>query len=121
MKYEISLSDDGNYLEIRLFQFITGDLEREFAERAIRDANKHKVSRFLVDVRGTPNIASFVDQYFFGHREMAQFGLDKSSRIAILTGDDDHTHHFIETVLVNAGYRCRSFRSRDAAVDWLEG
>jgi hypothetical protein len=119
MKYKMSLSKNGTFLEIRVLEAVTGNLEREFAERAIKDAKQKKMSNFLVDVRGIPNKASSVEQYFFGHKEVNQLGLDRGSRIAILANEDDKSHNFIETVFVNAGYRCRIFQDEDSAVKWL--
>jgi len=120
MKYKISLSEDGTYVKIRVFEVITENLEREFAEKAIQDARQNDIKRFLVDVRGTSNVASSVEQYLFGYKAMNQFGLERGSKIAILAGENDNSHNFIETVLVNAGYRCRIFQDEETAVQWLK-
>ena len=120
MKYNISLSDDGTYMRIRVLEAITGEMEKEFAQRAIQDAKHHKIKRFLVDVRGTPNIASSTEHYYFVHENMNHFGLEKDSRIAVLADPDDKSHDFIETVFVNAGYRCCIFPDEGAALKWLE-
>ena len=75
MKYEISVSEDGTYVRIRVMKAITGDMQREFAEKAIQNAKQRKIREFLVDVRGTPNIASSFEVYSFGHESMKQLYL----------------------------------------------
>jgi hypothetical protein len=119
MKYKISLSEDGTYVRIRFFEAITGEMEKKVAENAIKDAKQREINKFLVDVRGPPNIASSLEQYFFGYKDMNQFGLDRGSRIAVLADANDKSHDFIETVFVNAGYVCRIFPDEDAAFKWL--
>ena len=119
MKYKVSFSENGKYVRIRALEAITGEIEKRFAEIAITEARKRKVREFLVDVRGTPNIASSLEQYLFGYEDMDRFGLDRGSRIAVLADANDKSHDFIETVLVNAGYHCCLFTDDDAASDWL--
>jgi hypothetical protein len=119
MNYKISLSEDETYIRIRVLEAITGEMEREFAERAIKDAKQWSTKLFLVDVRGTPNISGSLEKYLLGYKDMHQFGLDRSSKIAILADKIDKSHDFIETVFVNAGYLCRIFSNEDDALKWL--
>lgn len=120
MKYKISLSEDGTYVIIRVLEAITGEMEREFAREAIKDAEQRDIRAFLVDARGTPNVASSLQQYLLGYEDMIQFGLDRSSRIAVLVDAGDSSHDFIETVFLNAGYQCRLFLDKDSALKWLK-
>jgi hypothetical protein len=120
MKYAISLSEDGKHIRIRVFEAITGDMEREFAANAIEEARRHGLRKFLVDVRGTSNVAATLEQFTLGHKDMDEFALDRSSRIAILADAADRSHDFIETVFLNAGFDCRLFSTEDAALKWLE-
>ena len=62
MKYEISLSKDKKYIRIRAFETIDGDMEKQLSEKAIIEGKKHSVWRFLVDARGTRNIATTYEQ-----------------------------------------------------------
>lgn len=120
MTYEISLSEDGTYIRLHIFDAVNGEMERKLAENVIKEAKLHKINKFLIDVRGTPNIASVAEQYRFGYEDMNRFGLERDSRIAILADTDDTSHNFIETVFVNAGYICRIFADEDAALKWFE-
>ena len=120
MNYEISLSEDGTYIRLRIFEAVNGEMERKLAENVIKEAKQHKINNYLIDVRGTPNIANVVEQYRFGYEDMKRFGLDLDSSIAILADANDTSHNFIETVFVNAGYNCRIFADEGAALKWFE-
>jgi hypothetical protein len=119
MSYKISLSEDGTHILVRVLEDINGLLEKAFAQDAIVKAKQHGLTNFLVDVRGTRNTAGFIDHYQLGYHVMNEFGLDKTSKIAILADPDDQSHDFIETVFTNAGYRCRVFSDKDTALKWL--
>ena len=119
MKYKISVSEDGTYISIRVLETITGEIEKEFAKFAIKEAKQRKIRKFLVDVRGTRNIANSSEQYLLGYEDMKQFDLDKHSRIAVLVDENDNSHNFIETIMFNAGYLCSIFIDEDAALEWL--
>ena len=120
MKYDIQISEDGTYVRIRVYETITGEMEIEFAGKAIKEARKLKINKFLVDVRGTTNVANTFEQYGFGYVEMALLGLEKTSRIAIIADEGDTSHNFIETVLRNAGYDCLIFSDKQTALNWFE-
>ncbi len=119
MKYDITLSEDSKFIRIRVFEAINGEMEKEFAGKAISEAKQRNINQFLVDVRGAPNVASSFQQYLFGYENMDELGLDRNSKIAVLTDEGDRTHDFIETVFMNAGYSCRLFRKEKAALEWL--
>ena len=120
MKYKISLSEDGTYIRIRVFEAITGDMEREFAEKAIKKAKQHKIYKYLVDVRQAPNVSSISEQYQFGRKDMDRISLDRFSKLAVLAEVEDKSHNFIETVFQNAGYICRLFVNEGSALKWLK-
>ncbi len=119
MKYEISLSEDNTFIRIRVFETINGEIEREFAGKAITEAKQRNIRQFLVDVRGTTNVASSFQHYLFGYEDMEKLGLALNSKIAVLADESDRTHDFIETIFINAGHRCRLFRVEKVALEWL--
>lgn len=120
MKFKISFSKDKAYVRIHVFNAFNGKTEREFAENAIKDAKQHKITKFLVDVRGAPNVANSLEQYLLAYVDVDQFGLNRDSRIAILADENDESHNLLETVFVNAGYHCCIFLNEDDALIWLE-
>jgi len=119
MQYKIAFSADEGFVRITVYDLITADLERGFAKEAIAAAKQNGVLRYLVDVREVPNVASPLDQYSFAYEDMVRLGLDRSSRIAVLVGQDDHSHDFIETVFRNARHTCQLFADEDDARHWL--
>ena len=119
MRYNIILSDDGTYLRVQALETITGKLAREFAKKAIEEAKKQNIKRFLVDVQGIKNVSGTEEKYDFGYEDMDLFGLDKLSKIAILASSGDQSHNFIATSLSNAGYRCSLFADEALAMKWL--
>lgn len=121
MSFEISISDDGSYIRVKVFENINGALEKDFAEKAIKEAKIRSINRFLVDVRGTKNIATTVDQYLFGHEDLRSFALDSFSSIVILVDEGDESHNFIETVLKNAGFMTYLTTDEGEALKWLIG
>ena len=119
MKYEISLSEDNTFIRIQVFEVIDGNMEKEFAGEAIAEAKKRNIWQFLVDVRGVKNVASPFQHFSFGYDDMKELGLNKNSKIAILSDEGDRTHDFILTIFTNAGYNCRLFREEKMAMRWL--
>ena len=94
--------------------------ERLGAEAA-QKGREENISAFLYDLRGSSNVESISANYRYVREDMKGQGLDRSSRVAMLTRPDDTSHDFIETLLVNTGYNVRIFRDEEAAVAWLEG
>ena len=119
MDYDLTVSDDGTYLEIRVFRPITGEMARRFAGDAIKEGHKRDIRRFLVDARGNRNVSSVIEQYRLGNEDMAQFELHRLSKIAVVVDEGDTSHDFVETVFRNAGYACSMFSDKFAALGWL--
>lgn len=121
MDYEISTPADTNYVYIRVYHTITSDLERSFADEAIKTAKASQRMHYYCDVTGVKNVTDPSDMYKLAYEDLAAMGLDRRSRIAILVSPDDHSHDFIETVFVNAGYLCLLFHEEEHALAWLRG
>lgn len=119
MDYEIEHSEEDGCVQIRVYKSITADLERSFAKEAIATARQNGVLNYIADVRGAPNVAGILDQYRLAYEDMVRFGLDRSSRIAVLVSKGDHSHDFIDIVFYNAGYRCQLFTDEGEARRWL--
>jgi hypothetical protein len=120
MDYEITTPPGKNYVHIKVYETITPDLERSFASEAIKQAKAHNRMHYFTDVTGVRNVSDPADMYKLAYQELAAMGMDRRSKIAILVSADDHSHDFIETVFVNAGYLCLLFHDPDHALAWLE-
>ncbi|MDG5470057.1 STAS/SEC14 domain-containing protein [Deltaproteobacteria bacterium IMCC39524] len=119
MKYEIKVIKDKAYVWIQVYENITVDIYKDFAEKSIQIAKEHRINKYLVDVREARLFSSALDQYRFGYEDMENYSLGKISRIAVLVKESDNSHDFIETIFINAGYSCRLFIDADAAIKWL--
>jgi len=120
MDYKISHTKTDGFVRIKIYKTITADLERSFAKEAIEIARRNDLLNYYADVRGVPNVATTVEQYNLAYQEMAQFGLDYNSKIAVVHEQEDRSHDFIETVFLNAGYSCKLFIDESEAYDWLK-
>lgn len=120
MSYEIRMSENGRYIICRVTQSITVELAREFTIALDQLSRSQRIKRFLVDVRGAPNVASVFQNFDFANKDMADLGLQRDVRSAILVGANDHSHDFVETVTQNAGYGVLVFDDEAAAIAWLE-
>ena len=120
MKYEISISKSETYVKVKVNETISAEMARDFAEEAIKKANQHNIKKFLIDVRGTRNVAGHLENYLFAYENVNRFGLDRNSRIGVIVSPGDKSHDFVETVLMNAGYNCCLFLEEYSAIEWLE-
>lgn len=120
MEFTLSISEKQNCVIVQVHQSITQDMVQRFAKEAIELANRHGLRQTLVDVRGVANLASAIANYKFAYQDVKRFGLGRDMRIAILADPDDSSHAFVETLFRNAGYECRLFVEKDAALAWLD-
>ena len=119
MDYQIDIEKKKGFVRVKVYDSITAGLERSFAKEVIETARRNDLLNYYVDVRGAPNIAAILDQYKLAYVDMKNFGLDRKSKIAVVHLQDDHSHDFIETVFINAGYNCKLFTNEDEAYGWL--
>lgn len=119
MPYVIALSEDERYLRVRIDAPVTRALASTIGRDLKAAGTAHGVSRFLYDVRDAPNIESVFGNYGFAYQNMSEVEASRVARHAILVRADDRSHDFVETLLRNAGYDARLFRSEEEAVAWL--
>ena len=120
MNYTLGISKNGRYLICRVNSLVTLEVAREFTMALDQLSRDRRVKRFLVDVRGAPNVANPFQNYGFANKDMAGLDLQRDVRSAILVDPADHSHDFVETVTQNAGYGVRKFTDEGAAIAWLE-
>ena len=119
MSYSVTLSEDGQYIICRITGAVTAELARESSKELNRMCLEHNIKRVLTDVRDVPNTLNISQNYEYAYKDMAQLGLQRDVRAAILAAPGDKTHDFVETVAQNAGYGVRVFHAEDAALAWL--
>lgn len=120
MDYEVSVSNNHNYVIIDVRIPMTVDLSRRCRIDAHDLARKNNINRFLFDLRGAPNTETVVRNCEFAYGDMQKYGFSRRFRTASLTDSGDRSHDFMETLLLNAGYPAKLFTNEEAAVDWLD-
>lgn len=120
MSYQLEMAENGRYLICRVARPVTTNLAMQFSMAMDQVSRAHNVKRFLVDVRGAPNVATVFQNYEYANKGMTSLDLQRDVRSAILVDSGDHSHDFVETVTQNAGYVVRVFDDEAAAIAWLE-
>lgn len=119
--YEISLLDDGAIVACRVLRPVTVELAAAFSQAMEAASEASGAERFLTDVRGAPNMSRPAENYNYAHADMAELGLRRAVRAAVLADPEDQSHDFVETVSQNAGYDVRVFHDPTEALTWLRG
>lgn len=120
MKYQVSISKEGDYIKVEVLQPMTSELGRQSGIDAARLGNERIIKNFLFDVRKAPNVQSIVHDYYFVYEEMDALGFKSGSRSALLVSPNDKSHDFIETAFRNAGFNVRIFTDESSAISWLK-
>ena len=121
LKYTITPSEDGKYIILKF----KGQINRKDAIKPNFEAKALgktlDIRQFLVDVTEAKNTDSILENYEFAYTDMTEIikKIEKDERAAILVSPGDHSHDFIETVLMNAGLKVKMFTDPDLAKSFL--
>lgn len=96
------------------------ELAVELTRTAVDHAGDAEVRGYLVDMRGTRNVASEISDYELAYAGFEALGLPRYARVALLVDDGDRSRDLFETLASNAGYGLRVFREEAAARQWLQ-
>ena len=121
MDYEISLSEDKTYINVRIFVPSTLELRREYLQKMTKLAIQAGTNCFLVDVRQSPSSTNIIEDYQTAYELAHAAGLKYGTRIAALVSAGDASRQFVETAATNAGYSVAQFSNESKAVEWLSG
>jgi len=121
MKYKVSISDNNNFLYIRVNEPVTEYLLEVFLSETAEKSSELGINKFLFDLRHAPNRAGLGTHYQYVCNRSRQLGFKPFSRHALLIQPaDKYTYDFVETVLNNAGYQSKIFEEEELAIKWLE-
>ena len=81
---------------------------------------QHSCNLILYDLRDTKIVDGILATYDTGD-QATRLGFDYRFKAAILYSQDKEKHAFVETVMVNRGYRVRAFTDESEAIGWLTG
>ncbi len=119
MDYDVSVSENGNYIIIKVNVPMTNALGVRCGTDAKALGDQRGIERFLFDSRGAPNIESVTANYQFAYEDIGNFEFPRLARSALLVDPDDHSLDFMETVFLNAGYNVKLFSDEKEAIGWL--
>ena len=121
MKFEISISKRKTYLNIRVKEAVTPDLLKELIEKTGNNSNKSGINEFLFDLRQAPNQTSTIVLYDLLYDKSRELGFKPGSKHALLVSlENEDDYHFVETILLNAGYQSKIFTDEKDAREWVE-
>ena len=110
----------GKYFRINAKVDVTTEIARSWLSELANYSRESGVHNYFFDVRNVKNISNVTDNYNFAHHDVSSLNIEKTGRHAILVSPDDHSHDFIETSMLNAGYNVKIFHDEDQAINWLE-
>ncbi len=121
MLVSLNTSPDGKYIAMKVKGKINGVMMLEYIRKAHELGDKKGISRYLLDMTEARNTDSVANNYQFAYMKVRKLErIHQFPTVAALVSPDDHSHDFVETVLVNAGSNLKIFRDHEAAVRWLD-
>jgi hypothetical protein len=120
LDYSIKISDSGKFLRVVAETDITVEISRNWISELVELSKHIGVINYLFDARTRKNISNITDNYNFSYKDINQLNFDRGCRAAMLVDPEDHSHDFIETTMINAGYNSKIFFDESEAVKWLE-
>ena len=121
MNYDISVSDRKAYIHVRVNEPVTLQLLKGFMRETAEKANEYGIDNFLFDLRQAPNRTSAFAYHEFAYNQSKRLGYKpRSKHVLLISLEDMVDYHFVETILINAGYQGKIFTDESAAIEWLE-
>ena len=118
--YNITFCKERKSVFLQVSNAVTLQLAVSFTTDLSALVKKLNFSRIVIDIRNSKSISSASDKYSYAHEKAELCGLSQSWKIALIKEIDDSSPDFLETVMINAGYKFKIFTNQDAALSWLE-
>lgn len=120
-KYKITPSTDQTYIVLKVVGKIVGQEMMKHIVKAHALGSEMNVNCYLVDATEARNVDSSLNNFNFAHSEMKHIeGINKQAKIVTLVSKEDHSHDFVEKVLIKAGYNFKIFTDPDLAMAHLK-
>ena len=120
MSYTIKPSEDRQYIVLKHWGEINGELAMKRILETRRLGAKLGITRHFVDLTEAMNVDSVTKTYKYAYKDMkTPPGINQNVRVAMLVNPEDHSHDFVETVLRNSGQNVTLFRDRELAIQHL--
>ena len=120
LRHRIEVSDNHKYIIIYLEGEINRNTAMPYTIEAHKLGKKTGIQKYLLDASNARNTDTVGNNYDFAYKDLKEEPMiERSAMIALLVAPDDHSHDFIETLMINSGGNVRLFRSRDEALKFL--
>jgi hypothetical protein len=121
MTYDISVSESGAYIVVKMEGRIENQTSIRITTEAQEMGRQLGINRFLIDLTNSTNTGTPMDNYNYAYNDLKHApGFDKTSIAAMVVAKEDHSHDFVETVLINTGVIIKLFREKNEAIDYLK-
>ena len=118
--YRITVDGNRRIITIHYLVPMTTAIALESGPELMRVANENNIRKFLFDMRESTNIQSVAHNYFFANKDIQTFSFPRNSISAFLVHPSDHSHDFVTTAFMNAGYQVAKFVNEEEALQWLD-
>jgi hypothetical protein len=115
---------DLRVIEVRLHGRVTAEDINQATFRIVDAWRASGINRFLVDAADVGSAPPLADILRLPAEEYDRLGLDRQSRIAVISPRDQEARvsaQFYETASANRGWNVKLHRERREAEDWLLG
>jgi hypothetical protein len=120
MEYKINISDNERYIIVKVNGEMDPKIAIQYTEESHEIGRNKGIDKYLVDLTEARNTMRVFDNYEFAHEKVAPNpGINKQAKVAFLVSATDHSHDFIETVMINSGMQVKLFRRMDLAMHYL--
>ncbi len=121
MNYNISVSVPKTYIRIQVNEPVTKESLQGFIGEAAEKSKECGIDNFLFDLRCASNQTGMIHHYEFVYDLSKQLGFKPLSKHALLVSQKGMLdYNFVETILINAGYKGKLFTDESAAIEWLD-
>ena len=121
MEHTIEYAEDGTLCVVR----VVGEHRRPKDSSALRKIAfetflQKDIRRFLFDLRDAHVVGGVADTFEAGTEPLMEGLQTVYFKVALVYAEPGVEERFLETVMVNRGYRIRIFSDEDKALAWLK-
>ncbi|MCC5868958.1 MAG: hypothetical protein JJU27_10625 [Gammaproteobacteria bacterium] len=120
MDYTLDLDESAGIVLVSVLCDTTEALAAAISTSAIALAQGKSIRGYLLDMRGTRDVAPVFADYDLAYNGLAAAGFDARHWLAMLLDENDDSRSFFETLASNAGIRLGIFRDEAQARAWLQ-
>lgn len=120
MDYTLDLDESVGIVLVRVLSDTTEALAAAITTGAVALAKGKPIRGYLLDMRGTRDVAPVFADYELAYNGLTAAGFDTRHWLAMLLDESDDSRSFFETLASNAGIRLGIFRAEEDARAWLE-